>query len=401
MKSFLSITLVVVLGFLSAILIGFRTDLPFSPLAYDEEQEGLQDRLIIKFSHVVAENTPKGLAVERFSQLVKEKSNGRIEVQVFPNGILYSDITEYDALRNGDIQMIAPAFSNLADKIPEWSVLDLPFAFRDETDVEEAFNGEIGRLLFESLEPFDMKGMAFWNNGFKQMTSNRPIRRPEDFKGQRFRIIQSKVLEAQFQALGAKGYGAPFTDVYQKLASGQVDGQENTISNIYTRRLYQVQRYMTLSNHGYLGYAVIMNKQFWEDLPPETQTIIQEALKETTAYSNQQALAINEQQWNQLQKMPLEIHKLTAEETEVWQAAMKSVYDAFAPVIGPAIMKELEDLHAKPKRRRIARKEGKRFPEVIPNLWNQESKALSLSQSELLLASSKTVGSRILLRNCG
>ncbi|CAM5795657.1 MULTISPECIES: TRAP transporter substrate-binding protein [Brevibacillus] len=401
MKSFLSITLVVVLGFLSAILIGFRTDLPFSPLAYDEEQEGLQDRLIIKFSHVVAENTPKGLAVERFSQLVKEKSNGRIEVQVFPNGILYSDITEYDALRNGDIQMIAPAFSNLADKIPEWSVLDLPFAFRDETDVEEAFNGEIGRLLFESLEPFDMKGMAFWNNGFKQMTSNRPIRRPEDFKGQRFRIIQSKVLEAQFQALGAKGYGAPFTDVYQKLASGQVDGQENTISNIYTRRLYQVQRYMTLSNHGYLGYAVIMNKQFWEDLPPETQTIIQEALKETTAYSNQQALAINEQQWNQLQKMPLEIHKLTAEETEVWQAAMKSVYDAFAPVIGPAIMKELEELHAKPKRRRIARKEGKRFPEVIPNLWNQESKALSLSQSELLLASSKTVGSRILLRNCG
>ncbi|KKX55422.1 TRAP transporter substrate-binding protein [Brevibacillus borstelensis] len=401
MKSFLSITLVVVLGFLSAILIGFRTDLPFSPLAYDEEQEGLQDRLIIKFSHVVAENTPKGLAVERFSQFVKEKSNGRIEVQVFPNGILYSDITEYDALRNGDIQMIAPAFSNLADKIPEWSVLDLPFAFRDETDVEEAFNGEIGRLLFESLEPFDMKGMAFWNNGFKQMTSNRPIRRPEDFKGQRFRIIQSKVLEAQFQALGAKGYGAPFTDVYQKLASGQVDGQENTISNIYTRRLYQVQRYMTLSNHGYLGYAVIMNKQFWEDLPPETQTIIQEALKETTAYSNQQALAINEQQWNQLQKMPLEIHKLTAEETEVWQAAMKSVYDAFAPVIGPAIMKELEELHAKPKRRRIARKEGKRFPEVIPNLWNQESKALSLSQSELLLASSKTVGSRILLRNCG
>ncbi|WP_426983936.1 TRAP transporter substrate-binding protein [Brevibacillus borstelensis] len=401
MKSFLSITLVVVLGFLSAILIGFRTDLPFSPLAYDEEQEGLQDRLIIKFSHVVAENTPKGLAVERFSQLVKEKSNGRIEVQVFPNGILYSDITEYDALRNGDIQMIAPAFSNLADKIPEWSVLDLPFAFRDETDVEEAFNGEIGRLLFESLEPFDMKGMAFWNNGFKQMTSNRPIRRPEDFKGQRFRIIQSKVLEAQFQALGAKGYGAPFTDVYQKLASGQVDGQENTISNIYTRRLYQVQRYMTLSNHGYLGYAVIMNKQFWEDLPPETQTIIQEALKETTAYSNQQALAINEQQWNQLQKMPLEIHKLTAEETEVWQAAMKSVYDAFAPVIGPAIMKELEELHAKPKRRRIARKEGKRFPEAIPNLWNQESKALSLSQSELLLASSKTVGSRILLRNCG
>ncbi|MEJ8545500.1 DctP family TRAP transporter solute-binding subunit [Brevibacillus borstelensis] len=400
MKSFISITLIVLLGFLSAIMIGFRTDLPFSSLAYDEEQEGLQDRLIIKFSHVVAENTPKGLAVERFSRLVKEKSNGRIEVQVYPNGILYSDISEYDALRKGDIQMIAPAFSNLADKVPEWSVLDLPFVFRDEDDVEEAFNGEIGRLLFESLEPFDMKGMAFWNNGFKQMTSNRPLQRPEDFARQRFRIIQSKVLEAQFQALGAKGYGAPFTDVYQKLASGQVDGQENTISNIYTRRLYQVQRYMTLSNHGYLGYAVIMNKRFWEELQPEKQAIIREALEETTAYSNQQALAINEQQWNQLQKMPLEIHELTPPEREAWQKAMKPVYDTFAPIIGPAIMKELEKLHAKPKRRRSARKPGTRIDAGISDLWLPKTKALSISQFELFQANSKE-GHLLVLRDCG
>lgn len=345
-QSFLSITLIVILGFLSAILIGFRADLPFAPLEYDEEQEGLQERLIIKFSHVVAENTPKGLAVERFSRLVKEKSNGRIEVQVFPNGILYSDKTEYAALRRGDIQMIAPAFSNLADQIPEWAVLDLPFVFRSHAEAEEAFQGEMGRLLFQCLEPLDMKGLAFWNNGFKQMTSNRPIRTPEDFAGQRFRIIQSKVLEAQFQALGAKGYGASFTDVYQKLASGQVDGQENTISNIYTRKLYQVQRYLTLSNHGYLGYAVIMNKRFWDQLSPETQAIISDALAETTAYSNQLALSINEQQWQQLQKTSLEIHVLSPEELAVWQEALQPVYDMFTPVIGQRIMEELEKLHA-------------------------------------------------------
>ncbi|USG64508.1 DctP family TRAP transporter solute-binding subunit [Brevibacillus ruminantium] len=347
MRSFISITLIVFLGFISAILIGFRADLPFSPLDYDEEQEGLQERIIIKFSHVVAENTPKGLAVERFSRLVKEKSNGHIEVQVFPNGILYSDITEGAALRNGDIQMIAPAFSNLADQIPQWSVLDLPFVFRNQEDVQEAFEGEIGRLLFESLEPYDMKGIAFWSNGFKQMTSNYPIRLPEDFVGQRFRIIQSKVLEAQFQAMGAKAYGAPFIDVYQKLANSQVDGQENTISNIFTRKLYQVQHYLTLSNHGYLGYVVIMNRRFWEKLSPGTQAIIREAMEETTAYSNQLARAINEQQWDELQKMGLEIHELTPEEKVAWEEAMKPVYEKFAPVIGPALMNEIEILHAR------------------------------------------------------
>lgn len=346
MRSVASIALFVLLGLASAIAIGFGGDLPLAKWSYDEEQEGLSERIIIKFSHVVAENTPKGLAVDRFSRLVKEKTNGRVEVQVFPNGILYSDNTELEALMNGEVQMIAPAYSKLSNQIPAWLAMDLPYAFRDEAQVQHAVNGEIGHLLFQTLEPFNIKGMAFWSNGFKQFTSNRPIHMPEDLRGQRFRIMPSKVLQAQFQTIGATAEDAPFTDVYRKLADGAVDGQENTISNIYTKRLYQVQKYMTISNHGYLGYAVIMNRSFWEQLPPDIQTDIEEAMRESTTYINELAVTMNQQQLQQMkEESSMEIHELTPQEQEVWRQAMQSVYTKFAPSIGKPLMDKIKELH--------------------------------------------------------
>jgi tripartite ATP-independent transporter DctP family solute receptor len=346
MRSFASIALFVLLGLASAVTIGFGRDLPFAKMGYDEEQEGLSERIIIKFSHVVAENTPKGLAVDRFSKLVKEKTKGRVEVQVFPNGILYSDNTELDALMQGEVQMIAPAYSKLSNQIPPWLAMDLPYAFRDEADVQRAVNGEIGRMLFQTLEPFNIKGMAFWSNGFKQFTSNQLIHMPEDLQGQRFRIMPSKVLRAQFQALGAETEDAPFTDVYGKLADGAVDGQENTISNIYTKRLFQVQKYMTISNHGYLGYAVIMNRSFWEKLPPDIQADIEEAMQESTTYINELAVSMNERQLQQMKKeSTMEIHELTPQEQDVWRQAMQPVYTKFAPSIGKPLMDQIKKLH--------------------------------------------------------
>jgi tripartite ATP-independent transporter DctP family solute receptor len=345
MRSYVSIGLFIIAGLLTALLTGFRTDLLFPQLGYDEEQEGLKQRIIIKFSHVVAENTPKGLAVDRFSKLVKEKTNGRVEVQVFPNGILYSDDTEQPALMRGEIQMIAPAFSKLSNVVPQWLAMDLPYAFYDEEDVQKAVRGEIGRILFQTLEPHNMKGLAFWSNGFKQITSNRPIRLPQDFAGQRFRIMSSKVLEAQFRALGVEAVGIPFNDLYQKLETGEVDGQENTISNIYTKRLYHVQKHMTLSNHGYLGYAVIVNKAFWDKLPPDIQEKISEAMREATEYNNKLAVSINEQQLQQLKAMSsLVIHELTPAEREIWRQSMQPVYRQFAPVIGEELISRIKQL---------------------------------------------------------
>ncbi|MFY0543568.1 TRAP transporter substrate-binding protein [Brevibacillus sp. H7] len=344
MRSFVSIGLFIVVGLLAALATGFRSDL-FTQLGYDQEQEKLQQRIIIKFSHVVAENTPKGLAAAKFSSLVNEKTGGKVEVQVFPNGILHSDETEIPALQRGDIQMIAPAFSKLSNLIPAWLALDLPYVFLDQQDVERAFRGEIGEMLFQTLEPHNMKGLALWSNGFKQMTSNKPIRTLEDFAGQRFRIMRSHVLETQFQALNAKAVPIPFNETYSQLEKGVIDGGENTISNIYTKRLYQVQKYMTTSNHGYLGYAVIVNQDFWNKLPTDIQDKILEAMKETTEWNYDQAAAMNEQQLKLLKENSrLQIYELAPEERTVWKQALYPIYDQYTPVIGEEIVSKLKQL---------------------------------------------------------
>ncbi|KPC98952.1 C4-dicarboxylate-binding periplasmic protein precursor [Geobacillus sp. BCO2] len=175
------------------------------PLVYDDEQKGLEKQIIIYFSHVVAENTPKGLAAQKFAELVEQKTNGRVKVEVFPNGSLYSDGEELDALLRGDVQMIAPSFSKVTELIPEWQVLDLPFLFRDEDDVRRVFTGKVGAELLRMLEAKGMKGLAFWSNGFKQMMSTtRPLIAPDDFRGLRFRIMPSEVIEKQFRLLGGE-----------------------------------------------------------------------------------------------------------------------------------------------------------------------------------------------------
>jgi C4-dicarboxylate-binding protein DctP len=345
MKAIIGIGFFIFLGLFAALLTGFGGNLAPGSLPYDEVQEGLNDRIIIKFSHVVAENTPKGLAAEKFAQLAAEKTHGRVEVQVYPNGILYSDQDEVDALMGGEIQMIAPAFSKLSSLIPAWLALDLPFAFRDQAEVDQALQGEIGQMLFRSLEQRQMVGLAFWNNGFKQMSSKlKPLITPEDFSGQRFRIMPSKVIEMQFQLLHAKAVPISFNEVYRSLERDEVEGQENTISNIYTKRLYTVQKYMTLSNHAYLGYAVVMNKAFWEKLPWDIQSELAEAMRETTEWANRQAVSMNERQLQELKATGLQIHQLTPKERQRWEAAFQPIYDHYAPVIGRELMDKIAEL---------------------------------------------------------
>lgn len=345
MKSLIGIGVFIVMGLVAAILVGFWPVFS-SPLPYDIEQTGLKDRIIIKFSHVVAENTPKGLAAEYFARLVKAKTNERVEIQVFPNGILYTDKNEVEALRRGDVQMIAPASSNLAELFPTWQAIDLPFAFPSQEALNKAFGGPIGSALFQSLEYKNMKGLAFWMNGFKQMTSSqKPLIVPDDFKNQTFRILPSPVIDAQFKQMGARTLTAPFNEVFRLLEQRKVDGQENTISNIFSKRLYKVQQYMTISNHGYLGYAVIMNKSFWDRLPADIQQKIAEAMDEATEWANRQSLAINEKQLQAIEKEGgIEIHYLTAQERRKWVAVLNPVYDQFSSQIGGELVKQIKQL---------------------------------------------------------
>lgn len=341
MKTFISIsllTLVILLSWISA--DAFNQS---KMRVHDDEQTGLQDQIVIRFSHVVAENTPKGLAAQKFAQLVEGRSNGKIKVEVYPNSILYSDGEEVDALVNGEIQMIAPTFSKMTEYAPEWKVLDLPFLFTNDEHVERVFIGQTGKDLLKKLDNKNMLGLTFWSNGFKQMTSStRPLIIPEDFNQLRFRVMPGTVIQKQFALLNATSTAQPFNNVYRSLELHEVDGQENTISNIYSKGLYKVQSHLTLSNHGYLGYAVIINSQFWEKLTPKQQKQITSALNETTKWIQAKARKMNEQQLVEIQQnSTLQIHTLSETEQEVWKKTFTPLYQEVESEIGSELIQSI------------------------------------------------------------
>jgi tripartite ATP-independent transporter DctP family solute receptor len=311
---------------------------------YDDEQKGLNQQIIIYFSHVVAENTPKGLAAQKFAQLVEEKTNGRIKVEVFPNGSLYSDEEEMDALMRGDVQMIAPSISKVNELVGEWQVLDLPFLFEDYEDVEKVFTGDTGKKLLTMLEKKGIKGLAFWGNGFKQMVSNQKLLiEPEDFKGLRFRIMPSKVIEEQFHLLEAEPIIVPFNHVYRALEKKEFDGQENTISNIYSKGFYQFQPYMTISNHGYLGYVVLINEKFWKSLPKNLRKQMIAAMEETTRWNLQQSKQQNEQQLIEMKKNNrMRIYELNDKQREKWKKKFIPLYEQFERDFGSKWIEEIK-----------------------------------------------------------
>ena len=308
---------------------------------------GSDQKIIIKFSHVVAENTPKGQAAIMFADKVKEKTNGKVEVQVFPNSQLYKDEDVLNAIQQGNVQMAAPATSVVTKLYPQWQVFDLPFAFADNDQVQQAMDGAIGKKLFSLLEEKNITGLAMWDNGFKQMgTNKKELIKPEDFAGQKFRVMTSKVLEEQFRAVGANPVPMPFGEVYNAIEQGVIDGQENTLSNIYSQKMHEVQKYLTISNHGYLGYAVITNKKFWDELPADVRPQIEAALDETTQWVRQNAKDINQQMLDKIkaENPKIKIHELTAEEKAVWVAKMDPTYDKFKTEIGDDLISAIRDL---------------------------------------------------------
>ncbi len=307
----------------------------------DMEQVSPDEKIVIKFSHVVAESTPKGLAAQRFASLVKERTGGRVEVQVFANSTLYKDGEEIQALQSGAVQMIAPATSKLSSISPQWQVLDLPYAFLDVQAVHRAIEGELGRKLFDSLKQNNMIGLAFWDSGFKQMTNSKhPLVKPADFEGLSFRVmINSNVLKRQFERLHAKPVEVTFDDLYRHLEAGLIDGQENTITNIYSRNLFKVQKYLTLSDHGYMGYAVIANARFWESLPPDIENVLEETLEEVTVWEQQQALKMAEEDLQKLKfTCGMNVVELTEDEKKEWQRVLRPLYNEFRQVLGDELI---------------------------------------------------------------
>ncbi|WP_332855115.1 TRAP transporter substrate-binding protein [Duganella sp. S19_KUP01_CR8] len=326
---------------LKSVLLALSVALSFNAYA--------QAPIVIKFSHVVATDTPKGQAAERFKQLAEKATNGRVKVEVYPNSQLYKDKEELEALQLGAVQMLAPSLAKFGPLgVKEFEAFDLPYVFPSKTALYNVTEGEIGKGLMKKLEPKGIIGLAFWDNGFKVMSANKPLHAPADFKGLKMRIQSSKVLDAQMRALGANPQVLAFSEVYQALQTGVVDGTENPPSNMYTQKMHEVQKHVTVSNHGYLGYAVIVNKKFWDGLPADIRTALDKAMKDATTFEKAIAQRDNDLALEAIKKTgKTEIYTLSVKEQAEWRKALLPVQKDMEGRIGKDLISAINKEAAK------------------------------------------------------
>lgn len=295
--------------------------------------------IVVKFSHVVAENTPKGQGALLFKKLAEERLAGKVRVEVYPNSQLFGDAKEMEALALGDVQLIAPSLSKFDRYTKKLQLFDLPFLFDDIGAVDRFQKSAEGRKLLRTMEDKGFVGLGYWHNGMKQISANTPLRLPENAKGLKFRIQASDVLLAQFQALDANPQKMAFSEVYQALQVGTVDGQENTWSNIHSQKFNEVQKYITESNHGIIDYMVVSSTEFWNGLPDDVRTELEAIMEEVTTEVNELANAINEEAKAGIEKAGTsEILQLTAEQRKAWKQAMAPVWKQFEPEIGAELI---------------------------------------------------------------
>jgi C4-dicarboxylate-binding protein DctP len=287
-----------------------------------------QAPIVIKFSHVVALDTPKGKAAEYFKKLANERTKGKVKVEVYANSTLYKDKEEMESLQLGAVQMLAPSLAKFGPLgVKEFEAFDLPFLFDSYADLHKITQGPVGQGLLKKLEAKGITGLAYWDNGFKDMSANKPLRTPADFRGLKMRIQSSKVLDQQMRDLGAIPQVMAFSEVYQALQTGVVDGTENPPSNLYTQKMHEVQKYLTISDHGYLGYAVIVNKKFWDGLPADIRATLEGAMKDATTYANEIAKKENDDALEAVKKSgKTQIIALTADEKNAWKKALAGVH---------------------------------------------------------------------------
>jgi len=299
--------------------------------------------IVIKFSHVVAQDTPKGKAAEKFKALAEQYTNGAVKVEVYANSTLYKDKEEMEALQLGAVQLLAPSLAKFGPLgVREFEVFDLPYIFDGYEALNKVTQGAVGQQLLSKLEPKGIRGLAFWDNGFKSFSANTPIKKPEDLRGKKMRIQSSKVLEEQMREVKSLPQVMAFSEVYQALQTGVVDGTENPHSNLYTQKMHEVQKHMTLTDHGYLGYAVITNKKFWDGLPAEVRTQLDKAMVESTVYANQIAKEENDKSLEAVRASgKTEIHTPTAEEKAAFKKAFAPVHKKMESRIGAELIQSI------------------------------------------------------------
>jgi len=287
-----------------------------------------QSPIVIKFSHVAAVDTPKGQGAERFKKLAEERSKGRVRVDIYANSSLFKDKEELEALQMGSVQMLAPSISKFGPfGVKEFEVFDLPFVTPDLPSFQRVANSEFGSEMLKKLEARGVRGLAYWDAGFRVITSNKPLHRLSDFKGLKVRINSSKVIEAQMRSIGVMPQTMAFSEVYQALQTGVVDGADTVMSNALTQKFFEVQKHITLLHHSHQAYAVVVNKRFWIGLPDDIRKILESALADATTHAN--ALSVAEER-DALEKIKASgkstIYEPTTAEREEIKKAMMAVH---------------------------------------------------------------------------
>ncbi|MEA1921598.1 MAG: TRAP transporter substrate-binding protein [Pseudomonadota bacterium] len=291
--------------------------------------------VVIKFSHVVAENTPKGQMANKFKELVEKRLPGKVEVEVFPNSQLFGDNKVLEAMLLGDVHMAAPSLSKFKKYTKSLQLYDLPFLFKDMDAVSTFQNGPYGQKMLMSIKKKGLIGLGYLHNGLKQLSSSSPLKVPADAKQKKFRIMSSDVLAAQFEAVGAMPLKKPFSEVFTLLQTKAIDGQENTWSNIYSKKFFEVQGYITESNHGLLDYMIVTSTEFWMGLSDELRTEIKAALDEAIAFGNEVAAKKSvEDRQKIIDSKRSKIIELTDAERQQWVDKMKPVWKKFEGQIG-------------------------------------------------------------------
>lgn len=299
-----------------------------------------QSPIVVKFSHVVADATPKGQGALKFKEVAEKLLPGKVEVQVFPSSQLFGDSKELEALLLGDVHFIAPSLSKFDRYTKKLQVFDLPFLFDDITAVDRFQQSADGKALLDAMQNRGLQGLAYWHNGMKQMSTNQDkLTRPEDVKGLKFRIQASDVLEAQFRQLDANPQKLAFAEVYQALQTGVVDGQENTWSNIYSQKFHEVQKTIANTNHGVIDYMVVTNAKWWEGLPADVREGLSKAMVEATEHANNLASELNERDRKRIAEAgAAKIQTLSKEDVAAWRKAMEPVWKKFEGDIGPELI---------------------------------------------------------------
>ncbi len=296
--------------------------------------------IVIKFSHVTnTDKHPKGIAATLLAKRVNKEMNGKACMKVYPNSSLYNDNKVLEAMLQGDVQLAAPSLSKFEKFTKKFRLFDLPFMFQDINAVDRFQNSKAGQALKTSMTRRGLLGIAFWHNGMKQMSANRPLIKPSDAKGLKFRVQQSDVLVAQFKQLGANPQKMAFKEVYGALQTKVVDGQENTWSNIYGKKFFEVQNGVTETNHGIIDYLVVTSNEWWKGLPKGTRKQLAKIIKEVTKTRNKEAYGVNQENRKKILAAGTKIRTLTPKQREAWVKALKPVWKRFERDVGKDMIK--------------------------------------------------------------